>query len=327
MSVTFVRGLDNYVAQKDRRTVVTLGTFDGIHRGHQEILKRVGAVRRESGLDSILITFDPHPRVLLSPEEIPLLLTSIEEKEKFIPDFFDGTVLILEFNDHLKNLTAEEFVKQILVERLGVKQLIVGYDHALGKDRSGKAEDLIRLGGVHGFTVEVVGPVMDNSHPVSSSRIRQAMLQDDYSEALRLLGHDYAIYGVVEKGIGLGRQLGYPTANLRYSLRKLLPPDGVYACWAQIGDETKSGMMFIGENHFNPQSRVSVEANLFDFDRDIYGQEVIVYPTHFIRKNRRFLSTTALVEQIKNDKKTVKNILELEKENACQEREKTKDHC
>ena len=124
------------------------------------------------------------------------------------------------------------------------------------------------------------------------------------------MGHDLAIYGTVERGIGLGRKLGYPTANVAYSKRKLLPPQGVYACWAQIGNEEKNGMMFVGRNHFNPVPTITVEANLFDFDRDIYNEEIIVYPTAFIRENRRYDSQAALIEQIGMDKQTIMNMID-----------------
>jgi len=238
-----------------------------------------------------------------------MLLTSIEEKEKFVPNFFDGSVLVLEFNQHLMNLTAEEFAKQILVDVVGVKHLVVGYDHALGKDRRGDIAELRRLGSQLGFSVEVVGPVQWGDTPVSSSRIRKAMAAGHFKEAIDLLGHEYAIAGTVERGIGLGRKLGYPTANVAYSRRKLLPPPGVYACWAELGAEEFCGMLFIGQNHFNPAQKVSVEANLFDFDRDIYDEEVIVYPMVFIRENRRYEDTALLVGQIEQDKQQIVNIV------------------
>ena len=139
------------------------------------------------------------------------------------------------------------------------------------------------------------------------------MRDDDYRGAIEMLGHVYAIFGTVERGIGLGRRLGYPTANIRYSTRKLLPRDGVYSCWAQIGKECWPGMMFIGKNHFNPQDRISVEANLFGFDRDIYDQNMLVYPIEYMRENRRFDSTRELAEQLRLDKEKAMRITEKEK--------------
>jgi riboflavin kinase/FMN adenylyltransferase len=268
----------------------------------------------------VLITFNPHPRVVVSPEEIPLLLTTIEEKEKFIPSFFNGSVLILEFSDKLKDMTADDFVRDILVDTLGAKKVVVGYDHAFGKDRSGTIDKLTELGEKHSFEVQVVGPVMHKEKPISSSRIRAALRDDDYEGAMNMLGHHYGIYGTVERGIGLGRRLGYPTANLRYSARKLLPRDGVYSCWAEVGGNCRAGMMFIGKNYFNPQERLSVEANLFDFDRDIYDQEMMLYPGRYLRSNRRFDSTEKLKEQLELDKQSVIRILEKERKDVNQQR-------
>ena len=326
MNVEFIRGNENYSRKDQRNTIVTIGTFDGIHRGHQEILKRVVSESKKSDLDAVLVTFHPHPRVLVAPEQIPLLLTSLEEKGKFIPDFFEGTVLILDFSDELKNQTAEEFIKTLLVDTLQAKKVIVGYDHAFGKNRSGNIDALKQFGSKYDFDVEVVGPVLDAEKPISSSRIRTAILNGEYRQAITMLGHHYAIFGTVERGLGLGRRLGYPTANVSYDMRKLLPVEGVYACWAEIGDESFDGMMFIGKNHFNPQQRITVEANLFDFDRDIYDEEITVYPTHFIRKNQKFDSTALLVEQIEKDKKEVMRILKQENENVDGQRAKSSNY-
>lgn len=310
MTTRFIHGLEQFPKADPGSTVVTIGTFDGIHRGHRAIFQRVRAVAEEKNLRPVLITFHPHPRMVVTPDNVPMLLTTIEEKGKFVPHFFDGSVLVLEFNKALMNLTAEEFVRQVLVDAVGVKHLVVGYDHGLGKNRSGTAAELRRLGDEIGFKVEVVGPIEHNGILVSSTKIRQAMTGGRYSEALDLLGHDYAIYGRVEKGIGIGgRKLGCPTANVKYSHRKLLPPEGVYACWAQIGREEKHGMMFIGQNHFNPVERLSVEANLFDFDRDIYDEEIMVYPTHFLRNNRKFERLDDLARQLDQDKKNVIEII------------------
>ena len=316
MTTQFIRGLENYKPQSDHPTVATIGTFDGIHLGHQELLRQVRVKASETGSNPLLITFHPHPKVVVSPDDYPMLLTTIEEKGQFVPDFFDGQVLVLEFNEELQKLSAEDFVR-IMVDKLGISRLIVGYDHAFGRNRSGDTRELIELGHKYGFEVDIVDPVIVDGTPVSSSRIRKAMQSNCFSEAVRLLGHEYAIYGTVERGIGLGRKLGYPTANVKYSDRKLLPPEGVYSCWTEIEQETKYGMMFIGRNHFNPIERISVEANLFDFDRDIYDQELIVYPISYIRPNQRFDSKEALIDRIAKDKKEVMKLFNKgERENA-----------
>jgi len=309
LTTTFIRGVDNFELKGNNGTVVTVGTFDGIHLGHQEIFRRVRVESEKTGRDAVLVTFHPHPKVVVNPDDIPMLLTTIEEKEKFVPNFFDGRVLVLDFNEKLKNMTAERFVKDILIEKIHTKKLIVGYDHAFGKDRSGNIDALRKLGGEYGFEVEVVEPIIIDGEPVSSTRIRKAMLRNRYPEAIKLLGHEYAIYGKVERGIGLGKKIGYPTANIKISGRKLLPPEGVYACWIQVDKEEKNGMMFIGQNHFNPLARLSIEINLFDFDRDIYNDDIIVFPTQFIRENKRFESTDELVAQLEKDKNNIVGII------------------
>ena len=320
MKTEFIQGIENYKTTGKLSAVATLGTFDGIHLGHQAILEQVQEEATEHSLMPVLITFNPHPQVVLNPEKAPLLLTSFEEKEQFIPDYFKGRVLALTFDDKLRNMSAEDFVKSILVDKVGVKTLIVGYDHALGKNRQGDAKELQRLGEKFGFEVRIVGPVMHDGQPVSASRIREAMKSGNFDDAVELLGHHYAIFGTVVRGMGLGKKLGFPTANVDYNERKLLPPDGIYACWAKVDGQDLNGMMFIGQNHFNPESGKSVEANLFDFDRDIYDEGIFVYPTHFIRENRKFSSTNELIAQMKKDKELVLNIIKKEKENASRER-------
>ena len=316
MTTTFIRGLEKYRPKDERGVVATIGTFDGIHRGHQEILRQVRTSCEASGLPPLLITFHPHPKVLVTPDDVPMLLTTVEEKEKFIPDFLEGSVLVLDFNEQLRSLSAEEFVRNVLVERIGVRQLIVGYDHAFGRDRRGTITELRRFGEQMGFEVTVVKPVIIDDRPVSSSRIRRAIQENRFQEAMRLLGHEYAIYGRVERGIGLGRKLGYPTANVRYNPRKLLPPPGVYSCRALVRDVMRNGMMFIGRNHFNPAGGISVEANLFEFDENIYDEEIIVYPCQFVRQNQKYDSTDELVKQIGIDKHTVLKLLD-KGEKAC----------
>ncbi len=320
MKTRFIRGIENYNLADKPPVVATLGTFDGIHLGHQAILEQIQETAAKELLEPVLITFDPHPRIVLAPQKAPLLLTTFEEKEQFIPDYFNGIVLVLAFDDKLKDMSAEDFVKSILVDRVGVKKLIVGYDHVFGKGRKGDTQELRRLGAKFGFEVEIVAPVINAGKPVSSSRIRSAMLNGDFDKGVELLGHHYAIFGSVMRGMGLGKKLGFPTANVDYNGRKLLPPDGIYTCWAKVGGEDLNGMMFIGQNHFNPESAKSVEANLFDFDRDIYDECIFVYPTHYIRENRKFLSTEELKTQMKMDKELVLNIIKKENENASRER-------
>lgn len=327
MTVAFIEGLEQFRREQGLKLVATIGTFDGIHLGHQEILKAVCDEAKTAKQPALLITFDPHPKQVISPDSAPKLLTSLEEKRQFIPDFFGGQVLILNFNQQLREMTAERFVADILVERLGVARLVVGYDHALGRNRSGNISELTKLSKKYSLEVRIIGPVLADGQPVSSSRIRQAMQEDRYDEALAMLGHDYAIFGTVERGIGLGHKLGFPTANVAYDSLKQLPPEGIYSCRAVVENKEVRGMMFIGRNHFDPVERISVEANLFDFDQDLYGSKIAVYPGQLLRQNRKFDNTDDLTKQLLIDKKQVEEIFEKEKMDANQQRAKSSNRC
>jgi len=327
LNTEFIRGLNNYTTSGTGGAVATIGTFDGIHIGHRAILEQVQQEAKKNSLTPVLITFHPHPSIVLNPQKAPLLLTTIEEKEQFIPDYFRGRVLILTFDEHLRNLTPEEFIKTVLVDKVKVKKLIVGSGHALGKNRSGDTQELERLGKKYGFELVVVGPVMQDGQPVSSSRIRQAMTEGNFDEAVELLGHHYAIFGTVMRGMSLGKKLGFPTANVNYNKQKLLPPDGVYACWTKVDGEDLDGMMFIGRNYFSTDTGKSVEANLFDFDKVVYDRDILVYPTHFVRENRKFQSTDELKIQMKKDKELVLNIIAKENVNVGRQRAKSSNYC
>jgi riboflavin kinase/FMN adenylyltransferase len=263
-------------------------------------------------LPPVAITFHPHPRVLVTPDDPPLLLTTTDEKVDILREHFDGSLVILEFNDRLRNTTADEFAKNTLVNRFGIKALVVGYDHSFGRNRSGNIDNLRRIGKRENFEVEVVEAVTYEDSPISSSRIRRAFNAGDWESAVKMLGHPYIIQGKVVKGLGRGKSLGWPTVNLEWESRKLLPPQGVYSCEASVNGDRYRGMMFLGVNMLNPEKSVSVEANLFDFDRDIYGSEVTLFPRHFVRPNRKFDSAEELTRQIGKDKEKILKLLNKE---------------
>ncbi len=304
MSLKLIKGIDNFSGYDDR-TVATIGTFDGLHLGHQAILRRLKMSADKMGMNSLAITFEPHPRVLVTPGSPPLLLTCLDEKVSLFERYMDGTLLVLDFTPELMNLTAEEFTRKYLVERINLAKLIVGYDHAFGKGRSGTINDLMDLSRKYSFELEIVDPVIVNGRPISSTRIRQLMMGRNLTQAIKFLGHPYPLRGKVIGGIGLGKKLGFPTANLECNPRKLLPADGVYSCSIEHAGRNHDGMMFIGKNHFNPQADKSVEINIFNFDEEIYGEKVTCYPEVFVRENRKYTDTGDLVEQIKQDKKKI----------------------
>lgn len=305
MNLKIINGISGFPVEIER-TVATIGTFDGLHLGHQAILEQLTVAAQSSGMVPLAITFEPHPRVFVTPQTPPPLLTIWEEKKKLFESYLKfGYLLVLEFNESIMNMTAEEFAVGVLVNKLKVGKLIVGYDHAFGKNRSGTINDLIVLSRKHNFALEVAGPVLVDDMPISSSRIRRLITDNRLPEAQRMLGHPYPICGKVIKGIGLGKKLGYPTANLKVNPRKLLPVEGVYACQTEIEEKMYDGMMFIGTNHFNPAAGISVEVNVFEFQESIYDREIFCYPQEYIRENRFYDDTSKLIDQIRLDKENV----------------------
>lgn len=289
--------------------MATLGTFDGYHLGHASIFNRLLQVASEKNLPPVAITFHPHPRMLVTPDDPPLLLTSPEEKTDILQENFEGSLVFLKFDEKLRDMTADDFAHRFLIDIFNIRALVVGYDHSFGRDRSGSIENLRKIGEKKGFEVIVVEPVLYKDMPISSSRIRRAILRGEWKEAGYMMGRPYPIRGKVVRGLGRGRELGWPTANIDWSPRKLLPSQGVYSCTARVKDRMYRGMMFIGINMLNPEKAISVEANLFDFDEDIYGEVVTLYPQWYIRDNQRFDSVEKLSAKIADDKKQILKLL------------------
>lgn len=289
--------------------MATLGTFDGFHLGHASIFKHLEMKAQSLGLPPVAITFHPHPRVLVTPDDPPLLLTTPEEKIEILDQRFGGALVLLRFDDELRRMTADRFAKEILVDRFGIKALVVGFNHSFGHRRSGNIDNLKKIGRRDGFEVIVVDPVTYKDEPISSSRIRRAIIAGEWGDTVSMLDHGYPIHGTVIRGLGRGKQLGWPTVNLDWDQRKLLPPEGVYSCKASVNGNDYRGMMFLGVNMLNPDKSVSVEANLFDFDRDVYDSKLTLYPMHYIRPSARFESVEELSQQIARDKKKILKLL------------------
>jgi riboflavin kinase / FMN adenylyltransferase len=300
---------EEFARDRKQPCVATLGTFDGIHLGHAAIFSRLIEKAAALSLPPVVITFDPHPRVLVTPDDPPRLLTTTAEKIDILQNQFEGVVVILAFNDQLRQMTAEQFARDILLTQFGIRALVVGHDHSFGHRRTGNIDKLREIGDREGFEVEVVGPIRYQGEPISSSRIRRAISAGQWSEARAMLGHAYPIRGKVIRGLGHGRKMGWPTANINWSERKLLPPLGVYSCTAAVNGDMHRGMMFIGVNMLNPEKTVSVEANLFAFDRDIYDADMTVFALDFVRPNTRFPSMAELSAQIGKDKELIIDML------------------
>ena len=292
-------------------TVATVGTFDGIHRGHRAVLSEVVRRGRAAGRASVLVTFDPHPLEVVNPTAAPRLLTLPDEKRALVAALGIERVEVIAFTTELARLGPEDFVRDVLRARFGMEELVLGYDHGFGRGRSGDVELVRRLGREDGFAVEVVAAVTDNGQPISSSLIRTAVAHGDLGSAARGLGRPYSLRGTVERGAGRGRTIGVPTINLTSpDPRKLLPPDGVYAVRVQLpGGGSVGGMMNQGARPtFGVHTR-GLEIHLFDYDGDLYGATVTVEWVDRLRDTQTFPSRQALVDQIERDAVAARSIL------------------
>ena len=291
-----------------RGTVATVGTFDGIHRGHQAVLNEVVRRGRAANRPSLLVTFDPHPLEVVNPSAAPRLLTLPDERRALAAGLGIERVEVIAFTPALARLGPEDFVRDVLRARFEVDDLVLGYDHGFGRGRSGDIELVRKLGREEGFAVEVVAAVRDNGQPISSSLIRTAVAHGDLDSAAQGLGRPYSVQGVVERGAGRGRTIGVPTINVTSpDPRKLLPPDGVYAVWVELpgngerGPGRYGGMMNQGARPtFGVHAR-GLEIHLFDFSGDVYGETVMVQWVRRLRDTQTFPSRQALVDQIERD--------------------------
>jgi riboflavin kinase/FMN adenylyltransferase len=292
-------------------TIVTVGTFDGVHLGHQDVLRRLVARAREAGRRSVLVTFRPHPLEVVRPEAAPPLLTLYEEKLEILAETGIDYLAVLPFTRTLAAYEAEDFVDLVLRGRFRMAELLIGYDHGFGRGRTGDVDVLRTLGASRGFLVDVVGPVgADASQPVSSTLVRRAVAEGDMDRAARALGRPYAVSGRVVRGEQRGRQLGYPTLNLApLSPRKLLPPPGVYAVRAQTPDGAFGGMLNLGPRPTFGDERLSLEAHLFDAAGDWYGAYVRVDFLARLRDVRRFDGPEALARQLAVDEQDARRAL------------------
>jgi riboflavin kinase/FMN adenylyltransferase len=286
----------------DRGTVATVGTFDGVHLGHWSVLQEIVRRAEVGGRRSVLVTFDPHPLKIVRPEHCPPLLTTAEEKKEILAESGLEYAVFLAFTHALSRYDPRRFVEEILLGRLGVEELVIGYDHGFGRDRSGDAETLTRIGAELGFAVDVVPAVDANGGPVSSSRVRGAVQRADLEEARACLGRFYSARGVVVRGDGRGRQLGFPTANLKIGEReKLIPPQGIYAVRAVLRSGTYAGALHLGPRPTFEGSPPTIELHVMDFDGDLYGEEVRVDFVRYLREIRPFATVAALVDQMRAD--------------------------
>lgn len=300
----------------DRKAVVTIGTFDGVHLGHWAVLSEIRRRAEAVGGRSVLVTFHPHPLTIVRPESAPPMLTTPVEKKEILAESGLDYAVFLTFTSMLAAYSPRRFVEEILVDRVNVGELVVGYDHHFGKGREGNVDTLKVLGRELGFAVDVVGAVGAQGDAISSTKIRSALLEGDVETARRGLGRPYSLRGLVVRGDQRGRTLGFPTANLEVrggggggGGGKLIPSPGIYAVRGTVRSGTFDGALHLGPRPTFRGSPPTIELHLLDFEEDIYGEEVRVDFVKYLREIRPFETSQALVEQMKEDVERAREVL------------------
>lgn len=284
--------------------VVTIGTFDGVHFGHQKIIKRLCELAKATGGESVILTFFPHPRLIIDPENQDLkMINTIDEKAKILDGLGVDHLIITPFTRDFSNLSPTEYIKNILVDTIGIKQLIVGYDHRFGKDRAGGMPELEAEAKVYDFNIEVIPEQDINDVAVSSTKVRNALLSGKVALAANYLGYNFSMYGRVIKGDKIGRTIGFPTANIFIEeTYKLIPSDGIYAVTVDMSGQEFKGMAYIGQRPtINGMTR-NIEVNIFDFNQEIYGQYITMTFLQFLREDVKFTGLETLKIQLQKDK-------------------------
>lgn len=296
----------------DDQSVVTVGTFDGVHRGHQAIIEYLRRRAEDQSGPSTLVSFDPHPRSVVHGDDVPLL-TTVAERADLLEDLGLDRFVVIPFSMEFAQLSPEAYVRDVLVQRIGVQEITVGYDHRFGKDRAGDVDLLRELGATHAFEVDVIPPQEVDRDVVSSSSIRTLVGEEGAIEqANERLGRPYRLKGIVAHGEGRGRELGYPTANLALEdARKLIPKRGVYATTVTLPDgRQEGGMMNIGRRPTFDEMDVTVEVHLLDFEGDLYGEQLSVQFLRRLRDEQKFQSAEALTAQLSEDEQRCRTVVE-----------------
>ncbi|MDR1729117.1 MAG: riboflavin biosynthesis protein RibF [Prevotellaceae bacterium] len=303
-----IKDIENF---KNNGLALTIGFFDGVHAGHRFLIRQVEEIAAKEGLKSAILTFDPHPRLVLDEAYKPRLLNSFSEKVELLNKLPLDYCIQLNFTHEFANYPAYEFMREILQKKLNVKHLIIGYDHRFGKNREEGFDEYCQYGTKLGIKVSRVQPYEENGFKISSSFIRRLLISGDIKSANHYLGYPFSFKGVVVEGFKLGRKFGFPTANLRLSFEyKCVPDAGVYAVWVNAGQATYGGMLYIGNRPTVANGgEPSIEVNLFDFEGDLYGKELTITFVDKIRNQQKFQHVELLKEQLNSDKQAVKKIL------------------
>jgi len=304
-----VNGINNFLIHSP--TILTLGTFDGVHKGHQKILKKLNSEANKAKLKSIVLTFFPHPRIVLNPRSNLKLINTIKERSELLEKSGIDFLITHPFDKTFSELSPEKFVKNILVDKLKIKKILIGYDHKFGKNRTAGIEDLKKFGLKYDFDVIEISAKEQNKVTISSTKIRKSIENGDFNKAKSFLGYHFNIEGLVIKGNAIGRTIGFPTANLDISEDyKLIPKRGVYLIFSLIENKKVFGMMNIGIKPTLNNDRETIEVNFFDWEKDLYKKLIKVYVLDFIRDEQKFTSLIKLEEQIKLDKKTCLKLID-----------------
>ena len=318
------RSLEDFIPLE--KAVVTIGTFDGVHIGHQKILSTLKAKAKEIGGETVLLTFFPHPRLILHPEDDSLrLISDLHEKVDLLEKAGLDHLIITPFTRDFSNQTPEGYIREVLVSKIGTKILVIGYDHRFGKDRQGSMKELAEYSKIYGYKVEQIPEQDINDVAVSSTRIREALIKGDMDTANLYLGYPFHLPGRVVRGNQLGREIGFPTANLQvYESHKLIPAYGIYAIRARLIENptietgahqpTTIAQNFVGMGYIGNRPTIegigrSIEVNLFDFQGDLYDQTLQVDFLHFIRPDQRFDSLEEMIEQMNEDRQATLRLL------------------
>lgn len=286
-----------------KKTILTLGTFDGVHLGHRKILEKVTQITENDTTESLVLTFFPHPRMVLQGQSEVKLLNTIDEKIDLLKKIGIQNLVIHPFDEAFSQLSAEDFVKTVLVDQFHIQKIIIGHDHRFGRNRTANIDDLIIFSKKYHFEVEQISVQEIKEVSISSTKIRNALMEGNMALANDYLGYDYFLTGTVTKGKQLGRTLGFPTANLTMAENfKLIPKNGVYVVKSIINQKTVFGMMNIGFNPTTAGENFSIEIHYFNFNADLYDQEVRVSVIKYLRPEQKFDSIALLKEQLEKDK-------------------------
>ncbi len=296
----------------DKRSVVTIGMFDGVHRAHQSIISRIVEKAGKISGRSVVVTFDPHPREVVSKGlKSADLLSTLNEKLQMIEQQGVDLVFIIPFTFEFSQLSFSEFYSSYIIGGVGVSEVVEGFNHQFGRDRQGGMNQVVELGQKHNFSVEAIAMMKEDDVIISSSSVRTALLNGDITLANRMLGREYTFSGTVVRGFGRGKQIGYPTANIKLETpKKLAPQTGIYAVKILVEGTWYGGMMSIGHNPtFGDAQERTIEVNIFDFDKDIYDETVTVQVLNRTRSEKKFDSVDALIKEIDHDKVTITEIV------------------